>query len=51
MPIKAQGAANPFTRLAEHGIRVDVPAAAEVPEGRVVRNLLTLWSRVVGTRR
>jgi ABC-type Fe3+ transport system substrate-binding protein len=50
VPIKTQDAANPFTRLAEHGILVDVPPVAEVPEGPVVRNLLTMWSRVVGSR-
>jgi ABC-type Fe3+ transport system substrate-binding protein len=51
VPIKTQEAANPFTRLAEHGILVDVPPVAEVPEGPVVRNLLTMWSRVVGASR
>ena len=51
VPIKSQDASNPFTRLAEHGILVDVPPAAEVPEGPVVRNLLTMWSRVVGANR
>jgi ABC-type Fe3+ transport system substrate-binding protein len=51
VPIKTQDASNPFTRLAEHGLRVDVPPAAEAPEGQVVRNLLTLWSRLVGAHR
>ncbi|MBN1207131.1 MAG: substrate-binding domain-containing protein [Myxococcaceae bacterium] len=51
VPIKTADAANPFTRLADHGILVDVPPVAEVPEGPVVRNLLTMWSRVVGTQR
>ncbi|OJH33464.1 hypothetical protein [Cystobacter ferrugineus] len=51
VPIKTQDAANPFTRLAPQGIQVDVPPVAEVPEGPVVRNLLTMWSRVVGTAR
>ncbi|MBZ4421783.1 extracellular solute-binding protein [Myxococcus sp. RHSTA-1-4] len=51
VPLKTQDAANPFTRLASHGIQVDVPPAAEVPEGPVVRNLLTLWSRVVAVSR
>jgi ABC-type Fe3+ transport system substrate-binding protein len=50
VPIKSQDASNPFTRLAAHGILVDVPPVAEVPEGPVVRNLLTMWSRVVGSR-
>jgi ABC-type Fe3+ transport system substrate-binding protein len=51
VPIKTQDASNPFTRLSQHGILVDVPPAAEVPEGPVVRNLLTMWSRVVATNR
>lgn len=51
VPIKTQDASNPFTRLAEHGILVEVPPVAEVPEGPVVRNLLTMWSRVVGVNR
>ncbi|WP_224364067.1 substrate-binding domain-containing protein [Hyalangium versicolor] len=51
VPIKTADASNPFTRLAEHGIQVDVPPVAEVPEGPVVRNLLTMWSRVVAANR
>ncbi|HEX8705024.1 MAG TPA: substrate-binding domain-containing protein [Myxococcaceae bacterium] len=50
VPLQSKDPANPFTRLAEHGIRVNVPPAAEVPEGPVVRNLLTMWTRVVGNR-
>jgi ABC-type Fe3+ transport system substrate-binding protein len=51
VPLKTQDAANPFTRLAPHGIQVDVPPVAEVPEGPVVRNMLTMWSRVVAASR
>src|SRR5699024_6098220 len=51
VPLKTQDAGNPFTRLASHGIQVDVPPVAEVPEGPVVRNLLTMWSRVVAASR
>jgi ABC-type Fe3+ transport system substrate-binding protein len=51
VPIKTGDASNPFTRMAEHGILVEVPPVAEVPQGPVVRNLLTMWSRVVGTQR
>lgn len=51
VPLKTQDANNPFTRLASHGIQVDVPPVAEVPEGPVVRNLLTMWSRVVAASR
>jgi len=49
VPLKTQDAANPFTRLAAQGIQVEVPPVAEVPEGPVVRNLLMMWSRVVGS--
>lgn len=50
VPIQTPDAANPFSRFADHGIQAEVPPAAEVPEGPVVRNLLTMWTRVVGTR-
>jgi ABC-type Fe3+ transport system substrate-binding protein len=49
VPLKTQDASNPFTRLAAQGIQVEVPPVAEVPEGPVVRNLLMMWSRVVGS--
>ena len=41
---------NPFTRLAQYGIAVDVPPAAGTPSGPVVRNLSMMWSRVVANR-
>ncbi len=47
VPIKSADAQNPFTRLAQHGISVEVPTAAEPPDGLVVRNLMMMWSRVV----
>ena len=47
VPIKTQDARNPFVRLAQYGISVDVPPAATLPEGPVVRNLMMMWSRVV----
>lgn len=50
VPIKTEDGMNPFTRLEGHGILVDVPPVAEVPEGPVVRTLLTMWTRVVGSR-
>lgn len=51
VPIKTADADNPFTRLADHGILVEVPPVAEVPQGPVVRNLLAMWTRVVGSQR
>ena len=47
VPIKTADAQNPFTRLAPQGISIDVPTAAEPPDGAVVRNLMMLWQRVV----
>jgi len=48
VPIKTADARNPFTRLAEHGIQVDIPPVATLPDGPVIRNLQMMWSRVVG---
>jgi len=47
VPIKTADAQNPFTRLAQYGISVDIPPVAQTPDGAVVRNLMTMWSRVV----
>jgi hypothetical protein len=41
---------NPFVRLAAYGLRVDIPTAASMPDPAVVRNLITMWSRVVANR-
>ncbi|NVJ10307.1 substrate-binding domain-containing protein [Myxococcus sp. AM001] len=51
VPLTSPGEHSPFLPLAARGLRVDVPDSAEVPEGAVVRNLLTLWSRRVGNAR
>jgi hypothetical protein len=50
VPIKTADAQNPFTRLAQYGLQIDIPTAAQAPDGLVVRNLLTMWSRVVPQR-
>jgi ABC-type molybdate transport system substrate-binding protein len=47
IPIVSKDAQNPFTRLAADGITVDVPTAADPPDGVVVRNLMMMWSRLV----
>ena len=47
VPIKTTDASNPFTRLAPHGVSVEVPTAAEAPDGQVVRTLMMMWQRVV----
>ncbi len=51
VPVKTADASNPYTRLAQYGVQVDIPPVAKAPEGSVVRNLMTMWSRLVGSRR
>ncbi|HEX4620142.1 MAG TPA: ABC transporter substrate-binding protein, partial [Myxococcaceae bacterium] len=48
--LKTQDPRNPFTRLSQYGIQVDIPTAANAPDPAVVRNLMTLWSRTIGVR-
>jgi ABC-type molybdate transport system substrate-binding protein len=50
VPIKTADAQNPFTRLAQHGISIEVPTAAEPPDAMVVRTLMQMWQRVVPAR-
>lgn len=46
LPLKTSDGANPFTRLAQYGLALELPEAATAPDGAVVRNLLMMWSRV-----
>jgi hypothetical protein len=50
VPIRTSDGQNPYTRLAQYGVKVDIPPVATPPDGPVIRNLLTMWSRVVGSR-
>ncbi|MBN2576088.1 MAG: substrate-binding domain-containing protein [Deltaproteobacteria bacterium] len=43
-------AQNPFARFAGNGLTVDVPPATEMPDGPVVRNLMTMWTRMMRPR-
>jgi hypothetical protein len=47
VPMRTGDAANPFTRSAQYGLSLELPPAAQPPDGPVVRNLLMMWSRVV----
>jgi hypothetical protein len=47
VPVKSADASNPWTKLAPYGIQIDIPPVAKAPDGPVVRNMLTMWSRVV----
>jgi hypothetical protein len=46
IPVKSPDPSNPWTKNAEHGVQVDIPPVAPAPDGPVVRNLVTMWSRV-----
>ena len=48
IPIKTADANNPFVKYAPYGVQVEIPPVATMPEGSVVRNMMTMWSRVVG---
>jgi hypothetical protein len=48
VPIKTTAGDNPLVTLARYGMRADLPPAAPTPDGAVVRNLMMLWSRLVG---
>jgi ABC-type Fe3+ transport system substrate-binding protein len=50
VPLRTPDAKNPFNRLGSYGVALDLPPAAAVPDGAVIRNLLTMWSRVVKNR-
>jgi ABC-type sulfate transport system substrate-binding protein len=50
VPVKTADPHNPFVRLTQYGIQVEVPTAATPPDPSVVRNLITMWSRVVAQR-
>jgi ABC-type sulfate transport system substrate-binding protein len=50
VPIRTADAQNPYTRLAQFGVKVDIPPVATPPDGPVIRNMLTMWSRVVTNR-
>jgi Bacterial extracellular solute-binding protein len=49
IPIKSESASNPWVKFAQYGVKVDVPTAVTAPDGAVIRNLLTMWSRVIAT--
>ena len=48
VPIRTPDSKNPFNRLGAYGLTLDLPPAGTVPDGAIIRNLLTMWSRVVG---
>lgn len=47
VPMKSNEGANPFVKMSQYGLSLELPPATRPPEGAVVRNLLMMWSRVV----
>jgi hypothetical protein len=47
VPMKTTDASNPFAKSAQYGLSLELPPAAQPPDGPVVRNMLMMWSRVV----
>ena len=47
VPLKNQDPSNPFNRLGPYGLQLDLPPAAPSPDGAIVRNLLSMWTRTV----
>jgi ABC-type molybdate transport system substrate-binding protein len=47
VPLKTADPQNPFTRLADRGVKLDIPPMAPPPSGEVVRTMLQMWSRTV----
>jgi hypothetical protein len=47
VPMVVAEGPNPFAKLTKYGLSLELPAAAPPPDGAVIRNLLTMWSRVM----
>ena len=48
--MKTAEGSNPFTKSAQYGLSLELPPAAQPPDGAVIRNMLMMWSRVVKPR-
>ncbi|WP_437926953.1 substrate-binding domain-containing protein [Sorangium sp. So ce291] len=47
VPLKTASSTNPFTRLSQHGVKIEIPPVAQAPGGQVVKSLMMMWTRVV----
>ena len=50
VPMKSNEGNNPFVKMAQFGLALELPPAARPPDGPVLRNLMMMWSRVVKPR-
>lgn len=44
--MKTADGANPFAKMAQYGLSLELPPVAQPIDGVVVRNLIMMWSRV-----
>jgi hypothetical protein len=47
VPMKTTDGNNPFIKMSQYGLSLELPPATRPPDGPVIRNLLMMWSRVV----
>lgn len=47
VPVKAPDGTSPFARSVPYGLSLELPPAAQPPDGTVIRNMLMMCSRVV----
>ncbi len=47
VPMKTNEGNNPFIKMSQYGLSLELPPATRPPEGPVLRNLMMMWSRVV----
>jgi hypothetical protein len=47
VPVKLPDGSSPFAKSAPCGLTLELPPAAQPPDGTAIRNMLMMWSRVV----
>ena len=47
VPMKTNEGNNPFIKMSQYGLSLELPPATRPPDGPVLRNLMMMWSRVV----
>lgn len=50
VPMKGSESTNPFVKMSQYGLSLELPPAARPPDGPVIRTMLMMWSRVVKPR-
>jgi hypothetical protein len=47
VPVKTPDGTSPFAKMVPYGLSLELPPAAQPPDGTVIRNMLMMWSRVI----